>query len=187
MGYFDTEEGVNQYFEMAKGHDGRDLIEKLPEYLPAGSSVLELGMGPGSDLELLSKHYRVTGSDSSRLFVDRYQKMNAAADVVVLDAVSHDIERSLDCLFSNKDLHHLQREDLERSVPSQAEIRHDEGVLSHSFWPGDKFESISGLHFQFYLETGLEEIFKSHFDVVLMERYEEMEPGDSIFLVARKR
>ena len=70
MGFFDTEEGVSEYLEMAKGHDGRELIEKLSEYLPASSTVLELGMGPGTDLELLSKRYQVTGSDNSTLFLE---------------------------------------------------------------------------------------------------------------------
>ena len=58
MGFFDTEEGVSEYLEMAKGHDGRELIEKLSDYLPADSTILELGMGPGTDLEILSKRYR---------------------------------------------------------------------------------------------------------------------------------
>ena len=36
-----------------------------------GSTLLELGMGPGKDLDLLKKTYSVTGSDSSKIFVYR--------------------------------------------------------------------------------------------------------------------
>ncbi len=187
MGFFDTEDGVNEYLEMAKGHDGRDLIERLPEYLLTGSSVLELGMGPGADLELLAEHYRVIGSDSSSLFLERYREKNPEADLLLLDAVTLETDRVFDCIFSNKVLHHLQREDLERSVPRQAEVLHEGGLLAHAFWHGAKVEDMGDLHFQFYLESEIEEIFSDHFDVVVMERYEELEPGDSIFAVFRKR
>jgi len=54
MGYFDTNEGVDEYIETAEGYDGRELIEILRSHVPSGSSVLELGMGPGKDLALHS-------------------------------------------------------------------------------------------------------------------------------------
>jgi trans-aconitate methyltransferase len=187
MGFFDTEEGVQEYLEMAKGHDGRELIEKLSDYLPADSTVLELGMGPGNDLEILSKRYEVTGSDNSNLFIERYRKANSEADLMLLDAVTLETDRRFDCLFSNKVLHHLQRADLEISIPRQAELLEDGGLLAHAFWYGDKIEEHGGLHFQYYQESDLEEIFGEHFDVVMMERYEELEPGDSIFAILKKK
>ena len=187
MGFFDTEEGVNEYLEMAKGHDGRELIEKLFEHLPADSTVLELGMGPGKDLELLSKRYQVTGSDNSNLFLDAYRKVNREADLLLLDAVTLETDRRFDCMFSNKVLHHLERADLESSIPRQAEVVEECGLLAHAFWYGSKIEEHGGLHFQYYEESDLHEIFGDNFDVVLMERYEEMEPGDSIFAILRKR
>ena len=55
LSYFDDEQNVREYIEMAEGFDGRELVEKLGAYLPKGSTVLELGMGPGVDLELLSR------------------------------------------------------------------------------------------------------------------------------------
>ena len=62
--YYNNKESVDQYIEMAKDSDGEALIEKLKFFLPAGSSVLELGSGPGSDWRILSKDYTVTGSDN---------------------------------------------------------------------------------------------------------------------------
>ena len=53
MGYYDSEKNVKAYLEMADGYDGADLIAVLERYLPTGASVLELGMGPGKDLDLL--------------------------------------------------------------------------------------------------------------------------------------
>ena len=82
--FFDTEKGVREYLEMAKGHDGRELIEKLSEYLTANATVLELRMGPGADLELLSKRYQVTGSDNSAVFLDKYREANREADLLLL-------------------------------------------------------------------------------------------------------
>jgi hypothetical protein len=96
-------------------------------------------------------------------------------------------DRRFDCVFSNKVLHHLLREDLVRSIPRQAAVLNDGGMLAHGLWYGDKIEEHGGLHFQYYEEPHIEEIFGELFDIVLMERYEEMEPGDSIFVVARKR
>lgn len=54
MGFYDNEATAKQYIELAKGYDGRSLIKKLRNYLPDGASVLELGMGPGVDLMILS-------------------------------------------------------------------------------------------------------------------------------------
>ena len=74
----------------------------------------------------------------------------------------------------------------EDSIPRQAELLEDGGLLAHAFWYGDKIEEHGGLHFQFYEESDIAEIFGGHFDIVLMERYEEMEPGDSIFAILKK-
>jgi cyclopropane fatty-acyl-phospholipid synthase-like methyltransferase len=81
MGFFDIEENVNEYIELAEGFDGAILINELKNHLPQGSSVLELGMGPGKDLDLLSKQYTVTGSDSSNVFINLYRKKNEQADL----------------------------------------------------------------------------------------------------------
>ncbi len=65
MGFFDTENGVEQYIKMAEGYDGAELIKNLQKYLPKSSTVLELGIGPREDMDILKKSYAVTGSDNS--------------------------------------------------------------------------------------------------------------------------
>ena len=47
MGYYDSRDGVAEYIETAEGFDGRELVDVLKTYLKDGSTVLELGMGPG--------------------------------------------------------------------------------------------------------------------------------------------
>ena len=74
MGFFDTEKGVEQYIKMAEGYDGAELIKILQKYLPENSNILELGMGPGKDTDILKKSYEVTGSDNSQIFLDKYKK-----------------------------------------------------------------------------------------------------------------
>ena len=65
MGFFDTEKGVDEYLKMAEGYDGTKLIKILQEFVPEKSTVLELGMDPRKDLDILSKTFTVTGSDYS--------------------------------------------------------------------------------------------------------------------------
>jgi len=69
-GYYKTKESVEEYIELAKGVNGKNLISKLEQVLPSGSKLLELGSGPGSDWEILSKSYKITGSDFSKEFLD---------------------------------------------------------------------------------------------------------------------
>ena len=114
-----------------------DLVAKLGEYLPAGSTVLELGMGPGKDLALLREHFQATGSDSSPIFVERYRAAFPAADVLLLDVVTMETDRRFDAIYSNKVLYHLSRQRLAQSFQRQAAILNTSGILLHSFWVGE--------------------------------------------------
>lgn len=51
MSFFDNEKNVLEYIKMCEGFDGRELIQILSKYLPKDASVLELGSGPGKDLD----------------------------------------------------------------------------------------------------------------------------------------
>ena len=73
MGFYDTQEGVEEYLKRSAGWDGKQLIKILLMHLPESSSLLELGMGPGIDLDILRKAYKATGSDTSQIFLDRYR------------------------------------------------------------------------------------------------------------------
>lgn len=184
MGLFDTEEGVEQYFKLADGYDGAELIESLQTFLPANSTVLELGMGPGKDLDILRKSFRVTGSDNSRVFLDRYRAQSPNADVLSLDAVSTLTDRSFDCIYSNKVLHHLTKEELKRSLHRQHEVLNADGIAFHSFWRGDQDEEHDGLLFTKYQIDDLRQMVHG-FEVLTAKTYTEMEKDDSIYLVLR--
>jgi SAM-dependent methyltransferase len=187
MGFFDTKIGVDEYVKMAEGFDGRKLIKILQKFLPEKSSVLELGIGPGKDLDILSKIYTVTGSDNSQIFLDRYKNQNSDADLLKLDAVTLSTNRTFDCIYSNKVLHHLTTDDMKISLKKQNKILNPNGILFHSFWKGNKTETFDGLLFVYYEIKTLRKLFESEFKVLTLETYTEMEKDDSIFAVLRKK
>ncbi len=185
MGFFDTEKGAEEYIRMAEGHDGAKLIKILQEFIPENSKVLELGMGPGIDLEILNKNFTVTGSDNSQVFLDRYKKQNPDADLLKLDAVTLSTDRTFDCIYSNKVLHHIAREDLKRSFQRQKDILNPNGIAFHSFWRGDEDENFDGLLFTKYQNDGLKEILGDIFDILNIETYTEMEKDDSLYVILK--
>ncbi|MDC7235724.1 MAG: class I SAM-dependent methyltransferase [Spirochaetales bacterium] len=187
MSFFETEENVNKYIEMAAGYDGRELIDILKEYLPSDSSVLEIGMGPGVDLDILRKSYKVWGSDYSRIFLDKYKKRVPHADLLQLDAVTLETDRIFDALYSNKVLHHLNRDDLKRSLLQQKDLLRDGGLICHSFWRGEKQEEFDGLFFQYYLEQEIRELLSSSWKILKTHIYREFEDDDSFLIIAEKK
>lgn len=185
MGFFDTEKGVNEYIKMAAGYDGKELIKILQEFVPENSKVLELGMGPGTDLDILKKNFTVTGSDNSQVFLDRYKKQNPDVDLLKLDAVTLSVDRTFDCIYSNKVLHHITREELKKSFQRQKDILNPDGILFHSFWRGDEDENFDGLLFTKYQNNDLKEIIGDIFDILKIGTYTEMEKDDSLYVVLK--
>jgi len=186
MGFFDTEEGVLEYEQMADGYDGRDLITRLKTHVLEGSSVLELGMGPGKDLDILRESYNAVGSDNSSVFLNRYRARSQSPDLIELDAVSLDTARTFDAIYSNKVLHHLTREDLAQSLRRQLDLLNPGGVALHALWYGDKEEEHSGLRFTYYTEDTFAALMPASFTLVEQQRYAELEEGDSFFVVLKK-
>jgi cyclopropane fatty-acyl-phospholipid synthase-like methyltransferase len=185
MMFFDSEKNVHEYIEMSKGYDGRELIEILKKYLSPEKSILELGMGPGIDLDILSETYTVAGSDNSEVFLDLYKKKNPGADLLLLDAVTLKTERKFDCIYSNKVLHHLTREELVESFIQQSKVLLSGGVLFHSFWLGDKEEELEGLRFVYYTLETIKECIPDELDIIAMTIYTEMDTDDSFYMVLR--
>ncbi len=187
MGFYDEEKTAREYIAMAEGYDGSLLIAAMSNYVPQGASVLEIGMGPGKDLDLLLDRYQATGSDNSQFFVDRYRDAHPDAELLSLDAVSLKTDRKFDCIYSNKVLHHLDECDLSRSLERQCELLNEAGHVMHSFWSGSGVEEMHGLKFFYRNEAALRASFNDRYDVVSLIPYEELEPEDSIYVIARKK
>ncbi len=178
---------VESYTAMAAGTDGAALVARLGEWLPPEASVLELGMGPGVDLQLLARHFaRVTGSDHSRAFLQRYRARNPNADLLHLDAVSLRTERRFDAIYSNKVLPYLTRAELRESLRAQMRVLRPSGVALHTFWYGAEEDIQQELRCVYYTEATLCAAFESlpeRFELLVLERYGELEEGDSLLLI----
>ncbi len=173
--------------KMAEGYDGREIITKLRTYVPDSSKILELGSGPGVDLEILSRNYNATGSDLSEEFLNVIRKKLPKVKTIILDAVSIDTEDRFDAIYSNKVLHHLNDEDLKTSIRNQTRILEGKGVICHTFWKGDKKETMHGLLFNYHTEEKIAPFFEPYFDIQVLESYKEMAKDDSILVIASKK
>eukprot|EP01130_Rhizamoeba_saxonica_P012714 TRINITY_DN5395_c0_g1_i2.p1 TRINITY_DN5395_c0_g1~~TRINITY_DN5395_c0_g1_i2.p1 ORF type:complete len:195 (+),score=30.08 TRINITY_DN5395_c0_g1_i2:110-694(+) len=186
--YFATPEKVKDYTNKSEGYNGKFLIDKIPNHLKTGSSILELGMGPGKDLQLLADlGYQVSGSDVSHEFVDRYRQQHPDSDVFVLNLLNIDISKQFDALYSNKVMIYFDESDLTRSFEMQHNVLNDGGFVFHSFWKGEEKYSFGGMDFYYYNTEMLTSTFEQWFDVVHEETYTEMDPDDSLFLVLKKK
>jgi trans-aconitate methyltransferase len=172
---------------MCEGYNGEELIKKLSKYIKQNSTVLELGMGPGTDLEILNKTYLATGSDYSQIFINQYLKRSPKADLLLLNALTMNTDRKFKCIFSNKVLHHFAKNDLKQSVKSQLNTLEDGGIVFHTFWSGDKEENLHGMRFTYYNEQHLKKIFEQDYEILELSSYTEMEENDSIYVIAKKR
>ena len=186
MGFFDNIDNINEYINMSMVYDGKELIEILKLYLKPGSSLLELGMGPGKDLDILSENYKVTGSDFSTLFLELYWKSHPDTDLLRIDAVELKTERKFDCIYSNKVLHHIRKTELEESFKNQLRILSIDGLVFHTFWLGDKEENHHGLRCIYYTPDNLMKLIPKNFEVLKIEKYKELEENNSFYIILRK-
>ncbi len=184
MAFYDDEKTALQYIAMAEGYDGRELVEALKLHSPLGARVLELGMGPGVDLNILKTHFKATGSDNSQFFLNRYRDSYPDSDVIQLDAVELNTERVFDCVYSNKVLHHLTDEELKKSLRRQRQILLDTGLILHSFWRGTGVDEHHGLKFVYQTEDTIRSIVGEIFNVLDIVVYKEMEDDDSLYILA---
>jgi cyclopropane fatty-acyl-phospholipid synthase-like methyltransferase len=187
MGYFDNEKNVQDYINMVEGYDPIELINTLRKHLKIGSTLLELGMGPGKDLEILKNYYKVTGSDNSQIFINRYKKKNPESDIIQVDVRDIEIKRKFDCIYSNKVLIHLTKEECCSSFKQQKNILNPKGILFHTFWYGTKTEKYKDLLFTQYTEYELRNMVEEDYDIITIDRYTEDKKDDSILIILQKK
>lgn len=185
--YYQTPQSVQEYINMAKEVSGKELIEKLKLVLPEASNVLELGSGPGTDWQILSQCYQVTGSDFSAEFLKHLIAKYPAGDFLQLDASTLLTDQLFDGIYSNKVLHHLTDEQITASVKRQYAILNPGGVICHSFWRGEGSEIFKGLFVNYHEAENLRQLFGEYFELLLIEPYLEFEENDSILLIGRKK
>jgi ubiquinone/menaquinone biosynthesis C-methylase UbiE len=185
--YYHTKESVEEYLELAKDVGGVELIRAFKKHLPADSTLLELGSGPGTDWRILSETYMVTGSDISEEFLEYLRGQNPKGEFLKVSAESILTDTSFDGMYSNKVLQHLTDQELRASVESQYRVLNKGGLICHSFWYGEGTEVFKGMLVNYHDAEGLTDFFGQHFELLEMKRYKEFEDGDSIVLIGRKK
>jgi len=185
INYYDDAENVKKYIQMCNGYDGNNIYQLLSKSLPVKSSLLELGSGGGLDIEYLKRVYSITGSDLSEAFLNVCKEKHPDVPFLKLNVQKLEVNELYDCIYSNKVLHHLTREELKESLLQQAKILSSKGLIAHSFWLGDTDEEMNGLLFTYYTQDELISIISASYDIISTLSYQEFEENDSLFVVAR--
>lgn len=185
MKFYNDPAKVDEYEKMCAEYNGEALYEVLAKHLKEEATLLELGCGPGNDIVNLREKYAVTGSDLSDEFLQRCRHRFADLPFLKLDAVSIKTGQTFDCIFSNKVLHHLTVEALEKSLQRQKEVLKPNGIFAHTFWIGDKEFTMEGMLFLFHNREKLLRLIAEKFTILETYDYQEFEAGDSIFVIAK--
>jgi len=187
LDYFDNKDNASDYIEMSRDYDGRELIEILRTFLPEGASILELGMGPGRDYEILKRDFQVLGTDKSQAFLDLYWEKNPEEKLLLLDARKLDLEGSFHWIFSNKVLHHLNTQELHSSLLQQSQLLKPGGIIFHTFWLGEGEYNYEGIHFNYYRPKEVITLAEEVYHILSVQDYGEEEPGDSFYIILQKK
>ena len=185
MDFYNNPASVDEYEKLCAEYNGSALYKVLNKHLADNSTLLELGSGPGNDIAYLQTKYAVTGSDLSDEFLLRCKQRYVGIPFIKLDAVSIKTDKVFDCVFSNKVLHHLSKEDLKKSLKRQQEVLTSNGLFAHTFWLGDKEFTMEGMLFVFYNRDHLIKLVSEYFAILEAFDYNEFEEGDSIFIIAK--
>lgn len=162
-------------------------LMKLKCFLPDDKSILEIGAGPGTDLEILSKSYEVTGSDYSTVFLKVLNEKLPNIDLLELNAIHLETNKKFDGIYSNKVLHCLTDEELQLSMKNQNRILSSKGIICHSFWKGTENEVYDGLLCNYHTTNEIEKFVTEYFDILILECYAEMKENDSILVIGKRK
>lgn len=187
MNFYHKQENVNMYKAMTQDYDSGAIVDKVKDFLPPNSTILELGMGLGADLLALSQYYQVIGSDFSPIFLSEFRSEHPEIEVLELNAADFSLNQKFDCIYSNKVLYHLSVDEFRQSLQIQAEHLNKNGIIFMTMWYGTyREEFYEDLRFVYYTEHEIIELLPKELEIEAIERYTEMEENDSLLIVLRK-
>lgn len=179
---FNDRKRANEYVEMLEGYDNSFIISHFNNNVEKGSKVLELGMGPAIDYEMLRDNYQITVSDTSEAFIEMFREKHnqEALNICVKDII---VEDKFDCIYTNKVLQVLSDEEMKISFINQHRVLENNGMIFHCIWIGEGYEDCTSNY------TTVEKIMEMIDGLFFVERiveYSEIDSNDSIILIAKK-
>lgn len=187
MDYYHNKENVQNYISMMKNYDNSTVINKLKSVLPKNSKVLELGTGAAADYEDLNSYYNIFPSDFSLYFIEEFLKKNPYIPIYHIDAKDFSLDEKFDCIYSNKVLYHLTKDELRKSLIIQTSHLKEKGIIFMTLWNGKyKEEQKEDMIFTYYEENDIREIIPDTLSVKEISLYDEFEKNDSMFVILEK-
>lgn len=177
-------EYVENYYKMMEHYDNDFILNHFKATIPKSGTVLELGFGTGQDYLNLKQDYQIDASDYSEHFIEAFNQ-NYDDKILQLDAVTIEVDRKYDCIYSSKVLNSLEEEDIIRSLSRQYRILNDGGYIYHTMWYGNKADDDS-----FIDKQTLTAILELEYEYVQFIYYKEADfidaEYDSVIVIARK-
>lgn len=173
--------------EEIEEHYNTRMVNLLDEYLLDRSEILELGSGTAADLLKLSKNYEVTGSDSSKTVINSIQEEHPELELKKLNLHELAIKGTYDCIYSDKVLSELSKEEMIHALNNQVEHLHEDGIILMSLHYGEGQAEIDGQVIQRYTETSIGQIIPDSLRIVLIDSYSESAKKDSLVAILKKR
>lgn len=170
MDCFKDIEKVEKFLKRNKNYDGRVALI-LRSYLKKGASVLNIGLADGKDFEVLNDWYNAVAIESSELFVDIYKQINNKADVYHADDVKLDLNRTFDCIFTNKLLNRFTELELKESLENQLNLLEGGGKAFHFFCDGEGDILLGGTTLNLYNESKIRQVMPEGFEIIKFSKY----------------
>lgn len=173
--------------EIIEEHYNMRLVNLLDEYLLDHSAILELESGTAADLLKLSKHYDVTGSDSSKKVLQTMKEKHPGLEFKKIDLHDLAIKKTYDCIYSDKVLSRLSEDELLHALNNQVDHLNEDGIILMSFPYGKGQIEVDGEFVQAYTETTISQFIPEQAQIILIDSYSEKEKKDSLAVILKKR
>lgn len=159
-------------------------IQAFGEILEPGTSILDIGCGPGNVEKLLiesGKEFEILGIDLSNEMINRARAnvISPSVNFKVADVRKMDLEKSsFDAVIASFCLPHLINEEAEKLIEDIGSVLRDSGLLYLSCMQGNKsgfettsFSSNDLIFFNYYSEEFIRRIFfKSGLEITDLQR-----------------
>ncbi len=149
------EDHAEHYCAGTRDHDVSQNVAALLQHLegPAPYSILDLGCGPGRDLQTLrALGHEPVGLDGAARFVAMARQLSGC-EVLHQDFLALDLPPArFDGIFANASLFHVPGQELPRVLRDLAGTLRDRGVLFMSNPRGGNIEGWQGARYGTYLD-----------------------------------